>query len=135
MDCHKLMPKEEKDLELLLIAEKLFSRVSRSRMAGSISPVQHGLLRKETFEISKRRFCMERCAENKKQSEGLFSSTLTPHLAAGRSPCVSQSMRNSRNPCCSLRAVGHCGRAAACTAFLCRWKLVLPYRGVLLLNC
>lgn len=87
MDCHKLMPKEEKDLELLLIAEKLFSRISRSRMAGSVSPVQHGLLRKETFEISKRRFCMEGCAENKKQSEGLFSSTLTPHLAAGRSPC------------------------------------------------
>lgn len=30
---------------------------------------------------------MERCAESKKQSEGLFSSMLTPHLIAGRSLC------------------------------------------------
>lgn len=30
---------------------------------------------------------MEESAESKKRSEGLFSSTLTPHLVAGRSPC------------------------------------------------
>lgn len=88
---------------------------------------------------------MEESAECKKRSEGLFSSTLTPHLVAGRGGrvggptpqrlLVSQSMRNGRDPCCSLRAVGHCGRAAACTALLCRWKLVLLYRRVLSLNC
>lgn len=38
------------------------------------------------------------------------------------------------NPCCSLRAAGHCGHEAACAALLCKWKLVLPYRGVLSLN-
>lgn len=30
---------------------------------------------------------------------------------------------------------GECGGAAACTALLCRGKRVLPYRGLLLLNC
>lgn len=30
---------------------------------------------------------MEVCAESKKQSEGLFSSTLAPHLVAEWSPC------------------------------------------------
>jgi len=88
MDFHKLMPKEEKDLQSLLIAEKLFTHVSRSKTAGSISLVQRGLLEKKAFEISKRRFCMEACAESKKkQSGGLFSRTLTPHLVAGQSPC------------------------------------------------
>lgn len=71
------MPKEEKK-----IAEKLFTHVSRSRTAGSISPVQC-----ESFEISKRRFCLEGCAESKRLSEGLFSGTLTPYLVAWWSPC------------------------------------------------
>lgn len=48
---------------------------------------------------------------------------------------VSQNMCNGSNPCCSLWAVGHCGHGATCTALLSRWKLVLPYRGVLSLNC
>lgn len=47
------MPEEEKDLQSLLIAEKLFTRVSRSRTAGSISPVQRGLLRKRLLRSSR----------------------------------------------------------------------------------
>lgn len=48
---------------------------------------------------------------------------------------LSQNVYNGSNPCRSLWALGHCGHGAACTALLCRWKLVLPYRGVLSLNC
>lgn len=48
---------------------------------------------------------------------------------------VSQNVCNGSNACCSLWAAGHCGCGAACTALLCRWQLVLPYRDVLSLNC
>lgn len=61
------------------------------------------------------------------------------HISSPRSSrtiflLVSQNMCNGSNPCCSLQVVGHCGCGAACTALLCRWKLVLPYRGVLSLG-
>lgn len=48
---------------------------------------------------------------------------------------ISQNVCNCSNPCCSLWAAGHCGHGAACRVLLCKWKLVLPYTGVLSLNC
>lgn len=74
MDCHKLMPKEEKDLESLLIAEKLFSHVSRSRTAGSISPVQHGLLRKRLLRSLRGDFVWKDVQKTKSNLKGCFQA-------------------------------------------------------------
>lgn len=117
----------------LLIAEKLFTCVSRSRTAGSISPVQRGLLRKRLLRSPRGDFFVEGCAGHKKQSERLFSSTLTPHLIARRSPCLFP--RACIMAEILAAAFGRWGTVDICSALLCRWKLVLPYRGVLSLNC
>jgi len=75
------------------------------------------------------------CRKQKKAVWGVvFKDVDSPPRSRAVSLLASQSISNGRNPCRSLRAVGHRGRAAVCTALLCRWKLVLPYRGVLSLN-
>lgn len=74
MDFHKLMPKEEKGLLSLLIAEKLFTHVSRSRMAGSISPVQRGLLRKRLLRSPRGDFIWKKVQKAKSDLRGCFQA-------------------------------------------------------------
>lgn len=72
MDFHKVMPREEKDLQSLLMAEKLFTRVSKSRMAGRISPVQHGLLRKRLLRSPSGDFVWKDVQKAKNNLKGCF---------------------------------------------------------------
>lgn len=67
------MPKEEK--EVAADSRKAFHSYQRSEVAGSISPMQRGLLRKMLLRSPRGDFVQENMQKAKKQCEGLFSST------------------------------------------------------------
>lgn len=74
------MPKEEKDPQSLLIAEKLFTHVSRSRTAGSISPVQCELLRKRLLRSPREDFIWKDVQKAKSDLRGCFQAHELPTL-------------------------------------------------------
>lgn len=82
------------------------------------------------------RCCMEGCAESKKQSEGLFSSTLTPHLVAEWSPCSLPGAHIIAGiPAAPFRQWGTADVQLLAQLFSAGESSFFLYRGVLSLNC